>query len=239
MDSLPEHVRWLLAAPVYALAYDAALLVFRAMARRRGLATAGIWLLMQAGLFGGLIGANLVQFFATGAPGKTIEGGLAGGYLAVVCMKRYLGIVRPTGDLFALAVPAGEAIGRLACFIGGCCYGKVSSAPLAVHDHGAFRYPTQIYPSLAAAATFAALLWLERKRALPENGLFYVAGMLFCVSRFGIEFFREGQSFAGPLTLAQLGCVAGFSYFAWKFCDLARAGRAQHAALLEPLGAKT
>jgi phosphatidylglycerol:prolipoprotein diacylglycerol transferase len=237
MTSLPEHLRWLLAAPVYALAYGAALLVFRWMARRRGLATAGMWLLMQAGLFGGLIGANLIQLFATGSPGKTIEGGIACGYLAVVWMKRHLGIVRPTGDLFALAVPAGEAIGRIACFIGGCCYGKASTAPLAVYDHAAFRYPTQLYLSFAAAATFAVLLRLERKRALPENGLFYVAGMLFCATRFGIEFFRDGPSALGPLTLAQLGCAAGFSYFAWKFGTLFRSGRAEQAAPFEPLAA--
>ena len=225
MDSLPEHVRWLLAAPVYLIAYGAALLVFRWTARRRGLGTAGIWLLMQAGLFGGLSGANLIQFFATGAPGKTIEGGLAGGYLAVVCMKRYLGIVRPTGDLFALAVPAGEAIGRIACFISGCCYGKVSTAPFAVYDHAAFRYPTQLYLTFAAAATFAALLWLERKRVLPENGLFYIQGALFCSTRFIIDFFRDGRSFANGLTLAQFGCLAGLAFFAWKLGVLLRAGR--------------
>ncbi len=229
MDTLPEHERWLLAAPVYALAYGVALLVFRWMARRRGLATTGVWQLMQAGLFGGLAGANLIQLFATGAPGKTIEGGLIGGYLAVVCMKRYLGIARPTGDLFALAVPAGEAIGRIACFIGGCCFGKVSTAPLAVYDHAAFRYPTQLYLSLAAAATFGALLWLERKRFLPENGLFYVQGALFCLSRFAIEFFRDGHSVAVGLTVAQLGCIVGFVFFASRLSAQASAWRPTHA----------
>ena len=225
MQSLPEHVRWLLAAPVYALAYGVALLVFRWMARRRGLGTAGVWQLMQAGLFGGLVGANVSQFFATGAPGKSIEGGLIGGYIAVVCMKRYLGIVRPTGDLFALAVPAGEAIGRIGCFIGGCCFGKVSEAPLAIYDHGALRYPTQLYLSLAAAATFAVLLALERKRFLPENGLFYVQGALFCLTRFAIEFFRDGHAVVLGLTPAQFGCLAGFAFFAWKLYALVGAWR--------------
>ncbi|MDP9019152.1 MAG: prolipoprotein diacylglyceryl transferase [Candidatus Eremiobacteraeota bacterium] len=225
MDSLSESTRWLAAAPVYAVAYGCGLLVFAWMARRRGLATAGIWLLMQAAVFGGLIGANLVQLLATGLPGKTIEGGFIGGYIAVVLMKRHLGIRRPTGDLFALAFPAGEAIGRIACFIGGCCYGKVTAAALALHDHGAYRYPTQLFMAACAAASFAFLLWIERKYRLPENGLFYTQGILFCMSRFIIEFFREGSTFAGSMTLAQLGCIAGFAFFATKFTQLIRTQR--------------
>lgn len=233
MDSLPEHTRWLLAAPIYALAYGAALLVFGWMARRRGLATSGIWLLMQAGLFGGLIGANAVQLVATGAPGKTIEGGFVGGYLAVVLMKRRLGIVRPTGDLFALALSAGEAIGRIGCFVGGCCYGKVTTAMLAVHEHGAMRYPTQLYLALAAAATFGLLMWLETKQALPENGLLYVQGSIFCATRFVIEYYRAGPSTSIGLTLAQIGCILGTAFFAWRYALLmyGRRSEARRAAI--------
>jgi phosphatidylglycerol:prolipoprotein diacylglycerol transferase len=79
---------------------------------------------MFAGIAGGLIGANIAQLVATDSPGKSILGGISGGYLAVMAAKRYLGIVRPTGDLFALALAAGEAIGRWGCFLAGCCYGK-------------------------------------------------------------------------------------------------------------------
>ena len=119
--------RWLLAAPVYALAYTVAALVFWWMARRRGMAHEATLRVMFAGLIGGLATANILQLFATGAPGKTIEGGILGGWIAVELAKRTLGVKRSTGDLFALAIPAGEAIGRIACFIGGCCYGKVAT----------------------------------------------------------------------------------------------------------------
>ena len=205
MDALPESTRWLIAAPIYACAYGAAILVFRWMARRRGLDTSGVRTLMLAGLFGGLLGANLIQVMAAGAPGKTIEGGIAGGFLAVIWMKRRLGIVRPVGDLFAPAIALGEAIGRIGCFVGGCCYGKAASAAWAVHDHDALRHPTQLYSSGAAALTFALLVFLERKRVLPENGLLYVQIALFCAFRFGIEFAREGDVAAAGLTLAQIG----------------------------------
>jgi phosphatidylglycerol:prolipoprotein diacylglycerol transferase len=215
MDRLDEHVRWLIAAPIYVCAYAAAALVFWQMARRRGMATDATACIMAAGLIGGLAGANLLQLLATGLPGKTIEGGIAGGWLAVIWMKRQLGITRPTGDLFALAIPAGEAIGRIACFVGGCCYGKMASVAWAVHDHGAWRHPAQLYLAAAAALTLALLAAVERRAVLPENGLFYLGGLLFCIDRFAVEFFRDVPAPA-HVTLAQAACLGGAVFFSWK-----------------------
>jgi len=222
MDRLDEHVRWLIAAPIYVCAYAAAALVFWQMARRRGMATNETACVMAAGLIGGLAGANLVQLLATGLPGKSIEGGIVGGWLAVIWMKRQLGVARSTGDLFALAIPAGETIGRIACFVGGCCYGKAATLAWAVHDHGAWRHPAQLYLSLAAALSFAILLAVERKRILPENGLFYLGGVLFCIDRFTAEFFRAVPA-TGNVTPAQMACIAGAVFFAWKLRGLVAA----------------
>jgi len=209
-----------LSATCYALGYIAGLAAFGYMARRRGIATAGVWMLMSAGLLGGLAGANLTQLVVTGSPGKTLLGGIACGYLAVILTKRSLGIVRPTGDLFAMALAAGEAIGRWGCFFGECCYGKVAPhLPWAVYEHGAFRHPTQAYLALAATAVFIALWQLHRK-PLPENSLFYIQGMLYCASRFVIEFYREGPTLLAGLTLAQLACLVGVAFFAYKMIDL-------------------
>jgi phosphatidylglycerol:prolipoprotein diacylglycerol transferase len=222
MDRLDEHVRWLIAAPIYVFAYAAAALVFWQVARRRGMASDETACVMAAGLIGGLVGANLVQLLVTGVPGKSIEGGIAGGWLAVLWMKRRLGITRPTGDLFALAIPAGETIGRIACFVGGCCFGKTATLAWAVHDHGAWRHPAQLYLSLAAGISFVVLLAIERRRVLPENGLFYLGGLLFCIDRFTVEFFRAVPA-TGNVTLAQMACIAGAIFFAWKLRGLVAA----------------
>ncbi len=210
---------------LYALGYIAGLLVFGYVAKRRGLATEGIWALMLAGLIGGLVGANLVQLLVTATVGKTIIGAVACGYLAVIYTKRRLGITRPTGDLFAFGIAAGEAIGRFGCFLGGCCYGKVTSLPWAVWEHGAYRHPTQIYLSLAAALTLGSLVLFQRLRP-PENATFYLQGILFCALRFGIEFFRDGAIMVGSLTEAQWACLAGLAFFGYK---LARAMRHEKA----------
>lgn len=218
---------------VYALAYATGLAVFAAAAKRRGMATDGIRLIMFAGIVGGLFGANLAQFIAIDGPGKTILGGVAGGYLAVIAAKRYLGIVRPTGDLFALALAAGEAIGRWGCFLAGCCYGKKTAESWGVWQHDAWRHPTQIYLSLAAAATYFILLRFERAKP-PENAMFFLQGSLMCTYRFAIEFWREGTAPYGGLDLAQWAALAGFAFFAWKFCALMRPAKMKSALTLAP-----
>jgi len=215
------ELRWLLAIPVYALAYVAAGYAFWYMARKRGMATSGVFVVARAGLVGGLAGANLVQVLATGAPGKAIEGAIAGGWIAVILAKRSIGLKRATGDLFAVALSTGEMIGRIGCFIGGCCYGKSSNVAWRVYDHDAFRHPTQLYSSAAAAVTLAFLMWLDRRNVLPENGLFYVQGLLFCAFRFGIEFFRESPAARYPgITLVQIACLGGLAFFGYKLTRL-------------------
>ncbi len=213
-----------LSAGCYALGYLTGLAAFAWMARRRRLATAGIMAVMGAGLFGGLVGANLTQWayahlFGGGEAGKTVLGGIAGGYLSVLLYKRRLGLRRPTGDLFAVAVSAGEAVGRWGCFFGGCCYGKACAVPWAVHQHGAWRHPTQLYLSGANALILVAL-WRFDKARPPENGLFYLQGVLYCAARFLIEFFREGPPPVWGLTGAQWACLAGFAFFSVRLARL-------------------
>ncbi len=204
---------------MYVLGYLAGLAAFAYFARRRGLATEGIWALMAAGLIGGLAGANLVQLLVTATVGKTILGAVAGGYFAVIYTKRRLGITRPTGDLFAFGISAGEAVGRFGCFLGGCCYGKVTSVPWAVWEHGAYRHPTQIYLSAAAALTFATLVLFQRTKP-PENATFFLQGLMLCSLRFGIEFFRDDAIMIGNLSEAQWACIAGVAFFGFKLAHV-------------------
>jgi len=213
MEAIAEPLRVLGAAVAYTSAYAIGILLFAWMARRRGLATEGVRLIVIAAIAGGLGGAVIGQLIVGETGGKTILGGVAGGFLAVVLAKRSIGLKRPIGDLFAVAIAGGEAVGRLGCFIGGCCYGKIASVPWAVEDHGAWRHPTQLYSSACAALTLAILLRLEKHANLPENALFYIQGMLMCLSRFIIEFYREPGAVAGVLTVAQWACFAGFLFF--------------------------
>src|SRR5207247_6012464 len=137
----------------------------------------------SAGVRGGVLGAKVTEWglghWQTLAShpatmldprlgGRTIIGGVLAGWLAVEIAKWRLGIRRSTGDLFALALPAGEAVGRIGCFFNGCCYGVPSHVPWAVFQHGAWRHPTQFYAALLAAALFGLLVMLRNR--MPREG---------------------------------------------------------------------
>lgn len=193
--------------------YVIGVLAFLAMATRRNLTSEKTLHIMGVALIGGLIGANVAQWLVSGTPGKTVLGGILGGYLSVLGYKRYLGETRPYGDLFAVAISAGESIGRWGCFLGGCCYGKPTRGWLHVWQHEAWRYPTQAYLAFGNLAILIALLLLERKRVLPENGLFCVQGILYCFLRWGVEFYRDSPVWWAGWTVAQWSCVAGLLFF--------------------------
>ena len=140
--------------------------------------------------------------------GKTVLGGIAGGYLGVEVMKRVVGVTFSTGDGFAVALPLGQAIGRLGCFANGCCWGAETSVPWAVELHGATRHPVQLYEAGLDLA-LVALLWSWRDRGWPAGHLFrrYLVG--YACIRFVLDFVRgDAQLLLGPLTAVQWFCLA-------------------------------
>lgn len=214
----------------YAAGYGVGVLAFLGMAWRRRLLTDGVLGLMAVGLIGGLVFANLAQRWIGGTAGKTVLGAVAGGYLCVVICKKLWGIRRPLGDLFAVAISAGEAVGRWGCFFGGCCYGKACHLPWAVWQEQAWRHPTQAYLSFANLAILVILLWLERQDP-PENGLFFLQGLLYCIARFSIEFLRDNHPAALGLSLAQWACLVGGAYFGIRLFGLLRPARSAYEFL--------
>jgi phosphatidylglycerol---prolipoprotein diacylglyceryl transferase len=191
--------------------------VFHRAAERRGLVTEGMRIVALAGIIGGTIGAKLTQWvlvngqFLRDNPeallnptlgGRTILGGLVVGWMTVEVAKRRLGIRRSTGDLWAQALPAGEAVGRIGCFFNGCCQGAVCTLPWAVYADGAWRHPVQLYFAISAAVIFL-IVTRVRDRMPREGDLFRLYLALFGVSRFALEFFRERSAGIGGLSLAQ------------------------------------
>lgn len=218
---------------VTTLAFLVAGLIFYFSSRERGMATEGMGYLALIGAAGGVLTARMVQLLGESAPaavlldprvgGRTILGGVIGGWVAVEICKRYLGIRRSTGDAFALALAAGEAIGRLGCHLNTCCYGRPTQGWPAVYQEGAWRYPTQLY-SAAVAALLFLLLWRLRSRLPREGDLFTVYLLAWSVSRFVMEFWRDNPPWWNGLTLAQVACLALFG-FALVRGNLGRFGR--------------
>jgi phosphatidylglycerol:prolipoprotein diacylglycerol transferase len=136
-----------------------------------------------------------------------------------------MGIRRSTGDIFALALPAGEAIGRIGCFLNGCCYGTPTDLPWGVvFPHAEVHvpcHPTQVYATLLNLMLMAGLITLYRRpHRMGQVMAAYVIG--YSVYRFLIESLRKGvtaEVLAFGLTEAQvfsLACVAaGLVWWMW------------------------
>ena len=198
-----------------ALGYVVGSLAFYLAARHRRLATEGIGQVAFVGLFGGILGAKLTQWLMSGAPaagllpsqgGRSLLGGLVVGWICVEIAKKRMGLKRSTGDLFAFALPAGEAVGRIGCYFNGCCYGTECTLPWSVYQHGAERHPVQLYSSFVALLTLGAVFWASRF-ARREGDLFKLYLGLFGATRLGLEFLRARESLVFGLSPMQWFCL--------------------------------
>jgi prolipoprotein diacylglyceryltransferase len=145
--------------------------------------------------------------------GKTIVGGLLGGWAGVEFAKRICGVTRSTGDLFVWPLAIGNAIGRLGCFFTGLAdhtYGVATTLPWGVDfGDGVARHPTQIYESIFVVMLAAAIATSLRGRELPPGARFrlYFAG--YFAFRFFVEFLKPRETPLAGLSAIQVASLAG------------------------------
>jgi len=139
--------------------------------------------------------------------GKTIVGALVVSFLSVEITKRIVGIKQPTGDAFALAFLVATGVGRIGCFLNGCCYGAITASPVGVHMVGASRHPVQLYES-GLVLVLACIVAAVRKRPRQRGRLWRMTLLAYAAVRFTMEFFRgDPVRHAGPLTAVQVVCL--------------------------------
>lgn len=212
-----------------AIGFWLALMVTVRLGRREGIAAQTITDLGFCLIVAALIGSRLLYVLLNPAyfaahpwdVFKIWQGGLvfSGGILLVLpTLLLYLRIKRlpfwTTADLFAPGVALGQAIGRIGCFMAGCCYGAPSQVPwrvvftdprcLAPLDVG--LHPTQLYASFSSLAIFLALLWLGREKQYPGQVMLWYL-ILHSTARLFLERFRgddRGYILAGQMSLTQL-----------------------------------
>ena len=226
----PLAIRW------YALAYIAGLLIGWRVARK--LVTRAGWLpneeqvddlLFYATLgviLGGRLGfvlfyhplyflSNPLEIFAVWQGGMSFHGGLLGVIFAILLFARQSKLPAfELLDVAAVVTPIGLFFGRLANFINGELWGRVSDVPWAMVFPGAGpypRHPSQLYQAgLEGICLFALMWYLSRRPRKDEDrgrlGGAFLAG--YAVARSIGELFRQpdahlGFLFAG-VTMGQL-----------------------------------
>jgi prolipoprotein diacylglyceryltransferase len=192
--------------------------------RRRGdvIADGSRWSIVAAAIAGAAVGSKLLFWLEDPAltlqhandvvflmSGKTVVGGLVGGLIGVEVTKKFIGLRESTGDLFAVPLAFGIAIGRIGCFLAGLqdrTYGLPTSLPWGVDfGDGIARHPTQLYE----AAFLTWLAWyLSRVSSQPRvNGdLFKLFMVSYLALRLAIDFIKPGLAFVG-LTSIQWVCL--------------------------------
>jgi len=111
-----------------------------------------------------------LSVFAVWRGGLIYYGGFAGALAAIVVFARRGGeSAAGLFDFVVTSVPLGHALGRVGCFLNGCCFGAVHAGAAAV------RYPAQSYPWLIQVHTLA--LGREEAHGLPVHPVqLYEAG---------------------------------------------------------------
>lgn len=177
-------------------------------------------------LIGATIGAKLLDFIVdyryfianfwsieTLFYGKTIIGGFIGGVIGARVTKKLFNINGKRGNLFAPAIAIGVAIGRIGCFLRGCCYGKPTNLPWGV-DFGdrILRYPTQIFESLFMLAMFIYLESIKNRKDIKPGQLLKILMVSYFTFRFFIEFIRAQDVVFLALTGFQIVSLIAIIY---------------------------
>jgi phosphatidylglycerol---prolipoprotein diacylglyceryl transferase len=125
--------------------------------------------------------------------------------LAVRLVKYRMGVRTRKGDYLVPGIALGIAIGRIGCFLRGCCYGTVTTLPWGVDfGDGLRRHPTELYEAALCLGWFV----FSRTRPKTDTGVQFDRFLLgYFALRFFLEFIRtEPVVFLG-LTVFQLVCI--------------------------------
>jgi phosphatidylglycerol:prolipoprotein diacylglycerol transferase len=150
-----------------------------------------------------------VEIFMLQKGGLAWQGSLVAGVLAGVFFIRRKKL--PLLMLLDIAAPflaLGHAIGRIGCFLNGCCYGKPSVWGVYFPVWQEYLLPTQLYMVAGELAVFLILRSLQQRSDRPLGRLFVLYLMLSSLERFVVEFFRADHVLLwGGLSIFQYVCL--------------------------------
>ncbi len=164
--------------------------------------------------------ANPIRSLYVWEGGLAIWGGVIGGIVATAILARVRGWkLSQLLDSFVPALVLGQAIGRVACIITGDAMGKPTNGPFGfaytspnamVPQLGVYYSPTPVYEIGMNLAIFT-LLWMLRKKNLPDGILTLIYLSLYSLIRFFVAFTSSYKIIALGLNQAQIISVLVFA----------------------------
>jgi phosphatidylglycerol:prolipoprotein diacylglycerol transferase len=171
---------------------------------------------------GGVLGArvfyvllNLEYFFQNPIEIIMIQrGGLAwqGGFIVgalsgIVFVRKNKLPLTLMLDLSAPYLALGQSIGRIGCFLNGCCYGKAVEWGIYCPLHGEKLHPAQLYDVVGLLIIFFILKGLQKRQSFDAQ-IFFAYILMAASLRFVNEFFRgdHDRTWFG-LSVYQYVCV--------------------------------
>jgi len=145
--------------------------------------------------------------------GLAWQGGLVAGAAACIFFVRSRKLFLPEVlDLLAPYLALGQSIGRIGCFLNGCCFGKELAGGIYFPVHGAELHPTQLYLSGGLFIVFLILRQYQKFSQIP--GLVFALYLILAsILRFGVEFFRaDHEMIVFGLSVYQFVCFAIFVF---------------------------
>ena len=209
------------------LGYISGFAVYAVMRHRRGdsLDDRSRLNVLAAAAIGAALGSRLLFFFCEPARmsimGKTIVGGLLGGWIGVEIVKKLTNVESKTGDLFVLPLITAMAVGRIGCFLAGPAdhtEGLPTSLPwgMAMGD-SVRRHPVALY-EIAFLVALIPLVEFVRRRQQPGAAFKLFLGS-YLAFRLGVDFLKpDPPPIALGLTSIQWACAAAL---AWNAVALA------------------
>jgi phosphatidylglycerol---prolipoprotein diacylglyceryl transferase len=139
------------------------------------------------------------------------------------CRRKRLDFLA-VADLVAPYLLVGQAIGRLGCFLEGCCYGAVTRGRFGVRlpGHAAPVHPAQLYEAGADLVLAALVAFAPRGR----GARFGWTLLGYAAARSAIEMVRaDPRGALGPLSTSQIIAIPAAAAGAWLILRARRGGQ--------------
>lgn len=207
-------IRWY--GIMIAISIAISIIVIYIESRRQGMNTDDVLDMAIAAVIGGILGARIgwiltspdvlwylahpLRILAIWEGGLSYFGGILGGVVAAnfLIQRRRMGFWR-MADIVAPLLALSFGIGKIGCWLNGCCNGTPTTSwlgvifvnPLSECDLLNQRiWPAQLFNSACGFLAFAVLFWVVRKPKHYDGQVFIWYLYLYGASSFVVEFFR-------------------------------------------------